>query len=94
MTVVAAYGAYKAAVITMIAISKAQVAWESAKAFLSLAKSITTAKDAMALFNLVSSSNVLGLVLGAVAAGVTMFNLSAIALRMPPPRLPNLPRAQ
>lgn len=75
MTVVAAYGAYKAAVITMIAISKAQVAWESAKAFLSLAKSITTAKDAMALFNLVSSSNVLGLVLGAVAASVTMFNL-------------------
>lgn len=75
MTVVAAYGAYKAAVIAMIAISKAQVAWESAKAFLSLAKSITTAKDAMALFNMVSSSNVLGLVLGAVAAGVTMFNL-------------------
>ena len=75
MTVVAAYGAYKAAVISMIAISKAQVAWESAKAFLSLAKSITSAKDAMALFNLVSSSNVLGLVLGAVAAGVTMFNL-------------------
>lgn len=75
MTVVAAYGAYKAAVIAMIAISKAQVAWESAKAFLSLAKSITTAKDAMALFNLVSSSNVLGLVLGAVVAGVTMFNL-------------------
>lgn len=75
MTVVAAYGAYKAAVIAMIAISKAQVAWESAKAFLSLAKSITTAKDAMVLFNMVSSSNVLGLVLGAVAAGVTMFNL-------------------
>lgn len=75
MTVVSAYGAYKAAVIAMIAISKAQVAWESAKAFLSLAKSITTAKDAMALFNMVSSSNVLGLVLGAVAAGVTMFNL-------------------
>ena len=75
MTVVAAYGAYKAAVLAMIAISKAQVAWESAKAFLSLAKSITTAKDAMALFNLVSSSNVLGLVLGAVAAEVTMFNL-------------------
>ena len=75
MTVVAAYGAYKAAVIAMIAISKAQVAWESAKAFLSLAKSITTAKDAMALFNMVSSSNVLGLVFGAVAAGVTMFNL-------------------
>lgn len=64
MTVVAAYGAYKVG-----------VAWKSAKAFLSLAKSITTAKDAMALFNLVTSLNVLGLVLGAVAAGVTMFNL-------------------
>lgn len=75
MTVVAAYGAYKAAVIAMIAISKAQVAWESAKAFLSLAKSITTAKDAMALFNMVSSSNVLGLVLSVVAAAVTAFNL-------------------
>lgn len=75
MTVVAAYGAYKAAVIAMIAISKVQVVWESAKAFLSLAKSITTAKDAMALFNLVSSSNVLGLVLGVVAAAVTAFNL-------------------
>ena len=75
MTVVAAYGAYKAAVIAMIAIAKVQVAWESAKAFFSLAKSITTAKDAMALFNLVSSSNVLGLVIGALAAGVTMFNL-------------------
>ena len=75
MTVVAAYGAYKAAVIAMIAISKAQVAWESAKAFLSLARSITTAKDAMALFNMVSSSNVLGLVLGVVAAAVTAFNL-------------------
>ena len=75
MTVVTAYGAYKAAVIAMIAVSKAQIAWESAKAFISLAKSITTAKDAMALFNLVSSSNVLGLVLGAVAAGIAAFNL-------------------
>lgn len=75
MTVVAAYGAYKAAVIAMIAISKVQVVWESAKAFLSLARSITTAKDAMALFNMVSSSNVLGLVLGVVAAAVTAFNL-------------------
>ena len=75
MTVVAAYGAYKAAVLAMIAISKAQIAWESAKAFISLARSITSAKDAMALFNLVSSSNPLGLVLGVIAAGVTLFGL-------------------
>lgn len=75
LTVVAAYGAYKAAVLAMIAISKAQIAWESAKAFISLARSITSAKDAMALFNLVASSNPLGLILGAVAAGVTLFGL-------------------
>lgn len=75
MTVVAAYGAYKAAVLAMIAISKAQIAWESAKAFISLARSITSAKDAMALFNLVASSNLLGLVLGVIAAGVTLFGL-------------------
>ena len=75
MTVVAAYGAYKASVLAMIAISKAQIAWESAKAFISLARSITSAKDAMALFNLVSSSNPLGLVLGVIAAGVTLFGL-------------------
>ena len=75
MTIVAAYGAYKAAVLAMIAISKAQIAWESAKAFISLARSITSAKDAMALFNLVASSNPLGLVLGIIAAGVTLFGL-------------------
>lgn len=75
MTVVAAYGAYKAAVLAMIAISKAQIAWESAKAFISLARSITSAKDAMALFNLVASSNPFGLVLGVIAAGVTLFGL-------------------
>lgn len=75
MTVVAAYGAYKAAVLAMIAISKAQIAWESAKAFISLARSITSAKDAMALFNLVASSNPFGLVLGVIAAGITLFGL-------------------
>ena len=75
LTVVSAYGAYKAAVLTMIAISKAQIALKSAQAFISLARSITSAKDAMALFNLVCSSNALGLVLGVVAAGVTAFGL-------------------
>ena len=80
MTVVAAYGAYKAAVLAMIAISKAQIAWESAKAFISLARSITSAKDAMALFNLVASSNPLGLVLGVIAAGITLFGLSILLI--------------
>lgn len=75
MTVVAAYGAYKAAVIAMIAIEKAHIALKSAQAFISLARSITSAKDAMALFNIVCSANTLGLVLGVIAAGVTAFKL-------------------
>ncbi len=75
LTVVSAYGAYKAAVIAMIAIEKVRIALNSAQAFISLARSITSAKDAMALFNLVCSANTLGLVLGVVAAGVTAFKL-------------------
>lgn len=75
MTVVATYGAYKAAVIAMIAIEKARIALNAAQTFITLAKSITSAKDAMALFNLVCSANTLGLVLGVVAAGITAFKL-------------------
>ena len=75
MTVVAAYGAYKAAVIAMIAIEKARIALNAAQTFISLARSITSAKDAMALFNLVCSANTLGMVLGVVAAGYTAFKL-------------------
>ena len=75
MTVVATYGAYKAAVIAMIAIEKARIALNAAQTFIFLARSITSAKDAMALFNLVCSANTLGLVLGVVAAGITAFKL-------------------
>lgn len=75
MTVVAAYGAYKAGVIAWIAIERVHIAIKSAQAFLALARSVTTAKDAMALFNLVCSANTLGLVLGVVAAGVAAFKL-------------------
>lgn len=75
MTVVAAYGAYKAAVITMIAIEKARIAIGSAQAFLSLARSISSAKDAMLLFNMATSANPLGLLLGTVAVGITLFSV-------------------
>ncbi|WP_417166295.1 tape measure protein [Segatella sp.] len=83
MTVVAAYGAYKAAVITMIALEKARIALlekariaiGSAQAFLSLARSISSAKDAMLLFNMATSANPLGLLLGTVAAGITLFSV-------------------
>lgn len=75
VTVVAAYGAYKAAVIAMIAIEKARIAIGSAQAFLSLARSISSAKDAMLLFNMATSANPLGLLLGTVAAGITLFGV-------------------
>lgn len=75
MTVVAAYGAYKAAVITMIALEKARIAIGNAQAFLSLARSISSAKDAMLLFNMATSANPLGLLLGTVAAGITLFSV-------------------
>lgn len=75
MTVVAAYGAYKAAVITMIAKEKARIAIGNAQAFLSLARSISSAKDAMLLFNMATSANPLGLLLGTVAAGITLFSV-------------------
>lgn len=75
MTVVAAYGAYKAAVISMIALEKARIAIGSAQAFLSLARSISSAKDAMLLFNMATSANPLGLLLGTVAAGITLFSV-------------------
>lgn len=73
MTVVAAYGAYKAAVIAMIAIEKARIAIGSAQAFLSLARNISSAKDAMLLFNMATSANPLGLLLGTLAAAATLF---------------------
>lgn len=75
MVAVTAYGAYKAAVIAMIALEKARIAIGSAQAFLSLARSISSAKDAMLLFNMATSANPLGLLLGTVAAGITLFSV-------------------
>ena len=75
LTVVSAYGAYKAAVLTMIAISKTQIALNTAVRFIKLASAVTNATQAMRVFNLACSSNALGLVLGVVAAGVTAFGL-------------------
>ena len=73
MTVVAAYGAYKAAVIGLAAIEKARIAIGTAQAFLSLTKEITSAKDAMLLFNMATSANPLGILLGTLAAAATLF---------------------
>ena len=75
MTVVVAYGAFKAAVIGWAAIEKVQTTIKTAKDFLALARSVTTAKDAMALFNLACTANTLGFVLSVIAAGVAAFKL-------------------
>lgn len=73
MTVVSAYGAYKAAVIVLTAIEKTRIAIGTAQAFLSLTKEVTSAKDAMLLFNMATSANPLGLLLGTLAAAATLF---------------------
>lgn len=75
ITVVSAYGAYKAAVIAMIAIEKAHIAMNSVKAWISLARSITSAKDAMALFNIKTKASPIGLIVGLIASAVAYFNL-------------------
>ena len=75
LTVVAAYGAYKAAIITLYAIEKARIALNTAVRFIQLAKNITTAAQAMRVFNLACSANVLGLIVGAIAAAVTYFSI-------------------
>lgn len=73
MVAVTAYGAYKAAVIVLTAIEKTRIAIGTAQAFLSLTKEVTSAKDAMLLFNMATSANPLGLLLGTLAAAATLF---------------------
>lgn len=75
LVVISAYGAYKAAVVTIAAINKVQAIWGEVQAFLSLTKSVTSAKDAMLLLNLATKANPIGLVLGVVAAAASAFAL-------------------
>ena len=75
LVVISAYGAYKAAVVTIAAINKVQAIWGEVQAFLSLTKSVTSAKDAMLLLNLATKANPIGLVLGVVGAAASAFAL-------------------
>lgn len=75
LTVIATYGAYKAAVIAVAAAHKLMAIWETVQAFLSLTKYVKTAKDAMLLFNIACNANPLGLVLSVIAAAVTAFTM-------------------
>jgi len=77
MTVAASFGAYKAALFAVIAAQKLSSVWGEIQAFFSLAKSITSAKDAMLLFNMAVKANPLGLLLStvtALAAGFYLFS--------------------
>ena len=75
LVVISTYGAYKAAVIAVAAAHKMAAVWGEVSAFLSLTKSITSAKDAMLLLNMATKANPIGLVLGVVAAAATAFGL-------------------
>lgn len=75
LVVLSAYGAYKAAVIAVAAAHKIAYLWGEVQAFLSLTKSITSAKDAMLLLNMATKANPIGLILGVVAAAATAFGL-------------------
>ena len=75
MTVVAAYGAYKAVVITLAAIEKARIALHTAVRFIELAKAVSNATQAMRVFNLACKTNILGFVIGLVASAITYFGV-------------------
>lgn len=75
LAVISTYGAYEAAVLAVAAAHKVAAIWGEVQAFLSLTKSVTSAKDAMLLLNLATKANPLGLVLSVVAAAATAFVL-------------------
>lgn len=75
LTLITTYGAYKAAVIAVMAAHRIAGIIQATQAFLQLARGIKTAKDAMVLFNIATKANPLGLILGVVAAAATAFYL-------------------
>lgn len=75
LVVASAYGTYKAALLAVYAAHKISLIAQTVSAFFSLTKSITTAKDAMLLFNIATKANPIGLVLGLIASAVAAFSL-------------------
>ena len=65
-TLVAMYGSYRATLMLVAAAQKATVAAGNIRAWLSLAKGIRTAKDAVTALNLATKANPIGLIVGAV----------------------------
>lgn len=75
LSVIASYGAYKAAVLAVAAAHKIAAFWNTATAVIGLTKYVNSARDAMLLFNMACKANPLGLVLSVVAAAATAFAL-------------------
>lgn len=75
LTVIAAYGTYKAAVLAVAAAHKIASIWQTAQAFIGLTKYVTSAKDAMLLFNMVCKANPIGLVVGILGTAAVAFKL-------------------
>ena len=75
LEVAVAYGSYKAALLAVYAAHKVQAIYGTVTAFLSLAKGVHTAKDAMLLFNLVSKSNPIGLIVSVITSAAAAFYL-------------------
>ncbi|WP_407483352.1 tape measure protein [Elizabethkingia anophelis] len=70
---IATYGAYRAALILTAVVQKAMAIGQSISAWISLARSIKTAADAQALFNLTASANPYGAILAALALVVSSY---------------------
>ena len=73
LTVATAFGTYKAALLAVIAAQKVATFVKSAEAFFSLAKGITSAKEAMLLFNIATNANPIGAIIGLIASAAAAF---------------------
>ncbi|WP_291118364.1 tape measure protein [Empedobacter sp. UBA7248] len=75
---IATYGVYKAALIATIALQRAQVILGNVQAFLQLATSIRSAKDAQLLFNMAVSANPYAIAAAALAGLIAvLYNLNS-----------------
>lgn len=75
LEVAVAYGTYKGALLAVYAAHKAQAILGTVSAFLSLAKSVHSAKDAMLLFNMATKANPIGLIVSVIASAAAAFYL-------------------
>lgn len=73
LTAATAFGTYKAALLAVIAAQKVATFIKSAEAFFSLAKGITSAKEAMLLFNIATNANPIGAIIGLIASAAAAF---------------------